>query len=108
MASVRTGSRINAPITGPGGDGNVLGRFYDITEIKDGWDRRVHSSANTGVAVGLLITFRPSFSLMKDQQSGSAVHVPVAGNHTGVCTKLPLSGRRPASAWRGCLLSKSL
>lgn len=50
----------------------------------------MYSSANTGVAVGLLIPFRLSFSLMKDQQSGSGVHVPVAGNHTGVCTKFPL------------------
>lgn len=28
--------RMNAPITRLGGDGNILGRFYDITLSKDG------------------------------------------------------------------------
>lgn len=46
---------LNAPITTLGGDENILGRFYDITQRKDGWDHCSGSAGNRGVAVNLFM-----------------------------------------------------
>lgn len=66
---------MSAPITGLGGDGAILGRFYDITERQDGWDHCVGSAGNGGVAASLLTLFTPSVALRNYRKTENSEHV---------------------------------
>lgn len=76
---------MSAPITGLGGDGEILGRFYDITGSQDGWDHCVGSAGNGGVAASLLTLFSPSVSPRNYRKTENSEHVSPPVSPTDVC-----------------------